>query len=131
MAVNFLTNKDKAEFESKLGTKANKADVAELLDKGAKIQKGDYTGGGWAGEKNPNVLNFDFEPQVLFIQPVGGANSQHVWKNGCVSARYDNSSTTDIFINWNGNSVSWYVTGNNNTQQLNSSGKKYNYVAIG
>ena len=95
---------------------------------GTQVYTGSYTGTGQYGSSNPNTLTFPFEPKILVV----GNYWQFTAPYGCPSAPCMGSgnSVGGVNLNWSGNSVSWHST-RNNTQQLNESGKTYNYFAIG
>ena len=94
----------------------------------AKIQTGSYNGTGAYGSSNPCRLTFDFSPKVVMIlstRSVGDGTA--VWivsaPKGIVNSEFCN-------LTWSGNSLSWYHD-NNAVYQLNYSGYKYYWCAIG
>ena len=97
----------------------------------ATIVKGSYTGTGTYGSSNPNSLTFDFAPKVIFIEADSTATAGFAWIYGNsygISVR--GSSIYDNMLTWGSNSLSWYCT-RDNYGQLNASGIKYRYIAIG
>lgn len=91
----------------------------------ARIQIGSYVGTGKTGESNKNTLTFNFEPKFIIVSEMGtykifaarGETSVYVSQNDVIP------------LTWSGNTVSWYST--EPYEQLNYSGRTYNYVAIG
>lgn len=131
MAVNFLTNKDKAEIEGKLGTKASKADVAELLAKAAKVEIGSYTGGGSYGSSAPNRYTFDDSPQMVIICSESH-NTWGMWVNGCnwlLQYRVGVDEGNKLDATLNDNTLTWYIDTDAN-EQLNHAGYKYMVVGF-
>lgn len=131
MAVNFLTNKDKAEIEGKLGTKASKADVAELLAKAAKVETGSYTGTGSYGSSAPNHYTFDDSPQIVVIFDATD-DRWGMWVNGCdwlFHYEVAVNSADELNATLNDNTLSWYHS-SSASDQLNSAGHKYMVVGF-
>lgn len=97
------------------------------------IATGNYTGTGLTGVSNPNQLDFSFPPKMVIVISQKATpliaisrwdNTGYIW---CSVASYCN-------VNWFGNSISWYVTGNSSSSvdfQCNRSGQTYYYFAIG
>lgn len=89
---------------------------------------GHYQGSGEYGVKHPNILNFDFRPQFLFIWSSGPYISIATRDDNTMVTRV-NSSGRDIYVTWGDQSVSWY--GNDNYEQLNQTTYTYHYLAVG
>ena len=123
---------------------ADNQKIDAALANGCHIATGTYIGAGEYGEDHPNTLTFDFVPQIVFILGTAPAGS-----NGLVSVSGDlvllrpwtktfgrstNSSYYQVII-WGERSVSWHcsTSGSNGSasQQANSSGATYYYIAIG
>lgn len=110
----------------------------EQIVDGVQVVTGSYTGTGTYGASNPNSLTFDFEPKAVFISStyysafllfgVADAPRGCVFYSGNTSAAANN--TYGLVTSWNGDTVSWYNTGNANVQ-LNTSSYTYTYTAIG
>lgn len=95
-----------------------------------KIATGGYTGTGTSGASNPNSLIVGFKPEVVFVAGdtsvnVGGA----MFFDGMTMTHGWGSSVFVSSIAFTDNGVSWYASSAD--QQLNKSGQKYRYCAIG
>lgn len=91
-----------------------------------KIATGSYTGTGTYGESNPNSLTFDFVPKFVIIE------GRATWCYGGVFWVMDTStgaSNHTCPASLNDKTLTWYSY--EDDRQLNASGTKYNYVAIG
>lgn len=100
---------------------------ADQIKDGVKIATGSYTGTGTYGSSNPNSLTFDFEPKLVVVRATGG-DGGHSWIIGCNHGKGGNDAW--ITITWNSNTVAWYHNSSAD-YQLNASGTKYYYLAIG
>ena len=91
------------------------------------IYSGSYTGTGTYGSSNLNKLAFGSAPKLVVISSDGATL---IMIRGCTrySIEYGNHWYSGN-ITWSDSSVSWF--GNDAINQFNSSGQKYNYVAIG
>lgn len=115
--------------------------VAQALGTGGqncRIAWGSYTGNGKYGSSNPNTLNFDFKPMMVWV---GGANSgggtafPATFLRPVTLSRSD-SATPDhqLNVNWGENQVSWYASSYTTiyaANQCNAENTTYYYVAIG
>lgn len=99
-----------------------------------KIATGSYTGTGKYGSNNKNSLTFDFEPQLVILANVSSYNGIPM------HAIFQRNQSSYIYytggpVSWSGKTMSWYTTETNASNganyQLNTSGKTYNYIAIG
>lgn len=91
-----------------------------------KIEMGSYVGTGTDGESNPNSLTFDFVPKFVIIE------GRATWCYGGVFWVMDTStgaSNHTCPASLNDKTLTWYSY--EDDRQLNASGTKYNYVAIG
>ena len=121
-----------------------------LSDLGAaRIATGSYTGTGTYGSDKPNSLTLPFEPKLLMIAPaaygIGFEDTNTstyfyesaIWFAGTTKLAYRDSVTHyDIAyctFSVSGNTISWYSNTANGSAstQLNTSGTKYAYIAIG
>ena len=105
--------------------------------KACRIASGSYTGTGKAGSGNKCSISCGFEPKLVF------ASSQETVNNKYWSLMMLNPLTHDMKVStassyacevgWSRTGVSWYSESSLNPQydQLNESGKVYNWVAIG
>lgn len=107
----------------------------------AQIASGSYVGTGTSGVNNPNVISVDFNPKLVvvvldstdtasIVKPVGlyagdGSYSMRIL-GGNNQFYYNNAG-------WDGDTFSWFNGESTNAvyNQLNVSGKKYNWVAVG
>ena len=101
----------------------------------ARIVWGSYTGTGVGGEANPNTLQFDFYPVLVFIGDTKGnsnPNNPTVFLRDRIRVSTDGigGGTAPMKVTWLNNAVSWYHKGGGN-YQLNDSGELYYYAAIG
>lgn len=100
---------------------------ADQIKDGVKIATGSYTGTGTSGASNPNSLTFAFEPKLVVVRATGG-DGGHSWIIGCNHGKGGNDAW--VTITWNSNTVAWYHNSSAD-YQLNASGTKYYYIAIG
>ena len=104
---------------------------------GGNIATGSYTGTGTAGSANKNSLTFAFVPKLVIVQtgtqglvPANGAwKNSFLWIYGQTDG-YSGSTTTAIYFEQNGNTLSWWTT-SNAAAQLNTNGTTYRYIALG
>lgn len=104
-----------------------------------KIVTGTYTGTGGYGTSNKKTLTFTAPPKLLVVMPATNTtNGQYggfVAVRGIASSRAGgimddvSGSWGQLYFSWDGNSVSWYSSANEHTQQ-NNSGMTYCYFAI-
>lgn len=108
-----------------------------------KIVTGSYVGTGEHGEAHPCCLTFPFKPQIVFILAANPASS-----TGLVSVsgdllflrpwaktygRSSNSTYYQVII-WGDHSVTWHCSSTSSgspSQQANTAGTTYYYIAIG
>ena len=102
-----------------------------------KIDTGSYIGTGAYGSSNPNSLTFDFVPRFFtvgglitttdgYVESAGRGQIMLI-SNGGLSTGYSNGNT---FCKIDGTTISWYNT-NSESQQFNTNGQEYGYIAIG
>lgn len=117
----------------------NTSNWVEMLHSGnygnfanAKIQKGTYVGTGGHGSSSPNTLTFNFKPAIVMLLGEGQiANSQvFCLVQGMTKTYCNNSTSADVYMTWEGNSVTWYADYSAEYQR-NSINSKYYYVALG
>lgn len=105
-----------------------------------KIATGSYTGTGAYKEASANSLAFDFDPKIVFVcnrsEGYSGANGI-IWASDLTTsytvrgyAYNDLAAENDYYAKKDGNTVSWYYK-SGAAQQMNTSGAKYAYIAIG
>lgn len=106
------------------------------------IETGSYTGTDTYGESNPNSLTFGFEPKLVWIYRYVDQNGASYECNATFSPFVKNGNTKYYSISiestrqvlygvkWNSNNVIWHHD-TNADYQLNASGVKYYYIAIG
>ena len=104
-----------------------------------RIATGSYTGTGTYGESNPNRIIFDFQPKLVMLYAGTAEGLFGVYNRALpytllwgVTTRfgYDNNSSNINNCSYSGNTISWYCTSSENSQQ-NIGGATYRYVAIG
>lgn len=120
------------------------------VNAGARVEVGSYVGTGTSGSSGPNTLSFSFSPKFVFIIQGDANGGQEYWSVFVYGApygaggKYYSSGLTILSqaTTWGGKSMSWYIYNAGTTSgvydisnspfyQLNSSGMKYYYVAIG
>lgn len=123
-----------------LKTIVDKHDIA--IANGVKIATGSYTGTGKYGERNPNILTFNFIPKYIAIYYIGPDHESTPIKTELTQGMYGVFNKHSIF------SVSYYDADNENTgvisawgttvkfysdynRQPNKQGDPYKYLAIG
>lgn len=93
-----------------------------------KIAAGSYVGTGTYGQSNPNTLEFDAPPLMVFV--VGDRSFFAIQGNPTANVSYGGSGG-ELSLIWSGNSLSWYVYAEPNAyKQLNIEGKAYYYIAL-
>ena len=109
-----------------------------------KIATGSYVGTGTGGPENPNTLEFDFAPQLIFIiiedikpNDCTPWTFMRPWKY-CNAYAVNNSPSNSsyTYVTWTDNGVSWYGQYNDGkpvsgSGQLNTEGVTYHYIAMG
>jgi hypothetical protein len=153
-AIKFLNSKRK-EFEEEMQDQYN-----EFLESATKIMSGSYVGTGTYGVSNPNTLTFNRPVKMLVILPDSGeylpssrgdrtdaANSMQISYYGTSSPLFlfGTNYKPRVAASDDGNKftvsqfdtvVSWYVKNNESSdsltasQQRNTSGKTYEYIAF-
>ena len=105
---------------------------------GAKIVMGSYVGTGRGGQSNPNRLTFPFEPKFIYIYQVEASSSSQMFcgigQTHSFVSFADTSTTAQLYryasvIDLSGKQMSWW--NDSDSAQLNVSGSKYLYLAIG
>lgn len=106
------------------------------------IETGTYIGTGTYGSGNPNTLTFGFPPKLVIVSRDGHSQG-YLSTAGVIILHYGmpsyndriaHSYTTsnDVVITWNGNSVSWYNPGaTSDGFQMNNLNTVYYYTAFG
>ena len=102
-----------------------------------KIETGSYVGTGTYGSSNPNTLTFPFDPKLVVVTGTSDSNESNIMiapKNAVrvpslMATSMSGSNPNNITLDWSTNGISW--TSMYATDQLNSSGITYYYVAIG
>ena len=99
-----------------------------------KIVAGSYIGTDTYGESNPNSLTFDFAPQVIYVQSKNSGNGFILpsAEAGGVFYPINDCTMYTLSVSVSGTTVSWYLINASLARgQLNVSGVKYTYIAIG
>lgn len=101
--------------------------MSQLGDK-ARIVTGSYVGTGKYGISNPNTLEFDKRPKIVFIvSESAGFSSPLVYGQGGYG--YYPNVFSDLNATWGDKSISWYSDANE-YNQLNGRNIPYSYLAI-
>lgn len=132
-----------------------KIDAAFLQLANLKVAWGSYEGAGAWGAEVPTTLNVGFTPKCVLIATQSFKWGRNIYSPNGIEGdplffamcdttsvpimKYgsDNSSygTTELRLNWNEDSVSWYVVdngyGRGPEQQFNAAGTTYHYLVIG
>ena len=114
---------------------SNLQNLVSEMSGGLKISSGSYQGNGTFGADNKNSIAFDFVPKIVFITPNDEATYDgtitwiHNTTKSTLNATSSNNGITVTF-SLTGNTLSWYQS-NGAGYQLNTSGKTYNWVALG
>lgn len=106
--------------------------IQAAIDGGTQVSTGSYVGTGAYGSTNKNSVTLDFSPLFFCVGITNGEDTLGmIWWSGLTKIEVGTSavSTTNI-ISVSGKTISWYCTGTAYSQ-LNESGKKYYYFAIG
>ena len=99
------------------------------------IETGSYVGTGRSGSSNPNTLNFSINPQMLVIMDTAAYSVFSIMVNPWTEATKSNAggSGMNVTVTWGETSVSWYSNDSSPSpsKQMNISGNRYYYIAIG
>lgn len=111
---------------------ADNAKIDAALAASLKIATGSYTGTGTYGINNKTSLHFDFAPKLLLVAHSGENSSWFLWMQGCLESKWGGTGMRE-HVEISGTTVSWYSEMNTPSaeNQMNGSGAKYRYVAIG
>lgn len=98
----------------------------------AKIQTGSYVGTGTYGLSNPCSLTFDFVSKLIVVQQIDNCwfLCHFVFNCNEASSSFSQSSSYGLNCSWTSKMISWYNV-SSNSNQLNATGRTYNYVSIG
>lgn len=92
---------------------------------------GTYVGAGEYGASHPNVLTFDFKPEVVVCYDRSSYNTPAIFIRGETIYYMDyGNGYAKHNLTWGENSVSWYNT-EDKYQQLNYESTTYRYLAFG
>ena len=101
----------------------------------ARIAFGSYTGTGATGATNPNTLQFDFHPVLVFIgdtKATSAPRNPTVFLRDRIKVCADPAGGNGLLVaTWSDNALSWYCRSDNAYYQLNGSGELYRYAVIG
>lgn len=101
----------------------------------ARIAFGSYTGTGATGAANPNTLQFDFYPVLVFIGDTKATSSPRnptVFLRDRIKVCADPAGGNGLLVaTWSDSALSWYCRSDNAYYQLNGSGELYRYAVIG
>ena len=108
---------------------ARAAMAATLATRGnCRIVCGSYTGNNLAGEANPCTLTFDKPPVAVFVLPANNPfqGMLALFRGATLVCSSPEYLTSQNFISWSGNSVSWY----NRAEPLSQLNQQIPYVYI-
>ena len=145
---NDLTQKTDAALKANADAAGGKADGAATSAALAALTKnlgaaghncriafGSYTGTGTYGSANPNTLQFDFYPVLVFIGDMDATSSPRnptVFLRDRIKVCAGPAAGNGLLVaTWSDNALSWYCRSDNDYYQLNGSGKLYRYAVIG
>ena len=99
-----------------------------IIQKDGKMMHGSYTGTGLYGKNNPNVLNFDFEVQLVILCSSNPANvGTFIFPRDNFS--FGSYAAVTMTLKNNGKTFEWYST-ENAISQANNSNTIYYYEAM-
>lgn len=143
------------------GVNGEISDVLAQLGTKARVQTGSYVGTGTYGASNPCSLTFDFTPRLfcIYYEEIAFYTNSAMdtilkYIGGSVNAIFPNNLSTSewggfysdyttypsnatFYINFSGDTVSWYNTsssttsGENGTSQYNRKDAIYHWYAVG
>ena len=101
-----------------------------------RIAWGSYTGTGATGAANPNTLQFDFYPVLVFVAPVkpsGSTQNPSIFLRGRdkASSQPEGGNDYQLTAAWTDNALSWYSTDTYAGYQHNFKGNVYCYAVLG
>ena len=119
--------------------------VAENGANAAQIAVGTYVGTGASGAEHPNTLTFSFVPKLVLVVQADtgldlGADGSYwqcsfLWNPGINTLTLAYYTTgwmaSHVTFAQQNKSLSWWVTDNRPTNQLNTNGTTYFYLALG
>lgn len=110
--------------------------LGNYVGNGVKIETGEYIGTGTHGNSDKNTLHFNFTPKIVVVRTSKQSSSHYGFLTlnpieVTLSAfNFQGSSSSNILhLSWSEKVLKWY--GETNTDQLNETGVKYFYAAIG
>lgn len=124
---------------------------AKAVGKFVKVATGSYYGTDKYGTSNPNSLTFDFKPKIVIIYSDAASSAEGSYGNSSgnnfmIFVNYKTlvptSSTNvlgyNVYVKFNGNTVSWYSSTSSTCQANGATGPSssitythYRYVAVG
>lgn len=108
--------------------------IKAATESGIQVATGSYYGNGKYGSSNPNSLSFPFSPKLVVVQCSDNGITGIFVRSASNNLVLVNSNRASINnVSWKENGLSWNCYGINSTvdNQLNESGKRYYYFAIG
>ncbi len=110
--------------------------LGNYVGNGVKIETGEYTGTGTYGNSNKNTLHFNFTPKVVVVRTSKQDSSHYGFLTlnpievTPSAFNFQGSSSSNILhLSWSEKTLEWY--GETGIDQLNATGVKYFYAAIG
>lgn len=110
--------------------------LGNYVGNGVKIETGEYMGTGTYGNSNKNTLHFNFTPKVVVVRTSKQDSSHYGFLTlnpievTPSAFNFQGSSLSNILhLSWSEKTLEWY--GETGIDQLNATGVKYFYAAIG
>ena len=110
--------------------------LGNYVGNGVKIETGEYIGTGTHGNSDKNTLHFNFTPKIVVVRTSKQSSSHYGFLTlnpievTPSAFNFQGSSSSNILhLSWSEKVLKWY--GETNTDQLNETGVKYFYAAIG
>lgn len=102
---------------------------------GVKIQTGSYTGTGAAGASNPTRITFNFVPKAVIIVPenLGVGSTYLIYATSLIWLGQAGNASNGCAFTLSGTTLSFYSTHSTDDAgfQMNTSGKKHHWIALG
>ena len=94
-----------------------------------KLAVGTYTGDGTYGSEHKNSITFAFAPTMVLIFCPESQNSNALCFSNRNGTAYPFTGNNGIFVQWNGNTISWWHSGDA-YRQFNQANYRYLYLAV-
>ena len=125
----YYEDSDGNRFDSPQYANAAETVLGENIGGFTNMEMLEYVGTGASGATNPNTISFNFRPDLVIVQRVGGVQGGIPWVRPSTQVASDATSQYAATMTWGDNGISWYSP--NFNQQLNMSGQRYTVIAFG